>query len=130
MSLSGKVALITGGSNGIGKACVERLAKHGASVVINYNRDAASAEALVDAIGSESALAVQADASTIAGVTKLIDATVAEFGRVDIVMANAGVMPMRTVENTTELDFDQCFDMNVKAPYFLAQVCFPSCVYY
>jgi 3-oxoacyl-[acyl-carrier protein] reductase len=125
MSLSGKVALVTGGSNGIGKACIERLAKDGASVVINYNRDSASAEALVSAIGSDSAVAVQADVSSIAGVGKLVDAAVAKFGKIDIVMANAGLMPMRHVENTTEQEFDQCFDMNVKGPYFLAQVSLP-----
>lgn len=123
MSLSGKIALITGGSNGIGKACVQRLARDGASVAINYNRDAAAAEALVSSIGSDRAVAIQADVSSIAGVTRLVDETITKFGRIDIVMANAGMMLMRQVEDTTEQDFDSCFNLNVKAPYFLAQVC-------
>lgn len=125
MSLAGKVALVTGASNGIGKACVERLARDGASVVINYNRDKTSAESLVSSIGSDRALAVQADVSSIPGIKKLIDESVARFGKVDIVMANAGVMPMRTVETTTLDDFTNCFDMNVKGPYFLVQVRLP-----
>lgn len=122
MSLSGKIALVTGGSNGIGKACVQRLARQGACVAINYNRDAAAADALVESIGSDKAIAIQADVSSIAGVSTVVDETVKKFGRVDIVMANAGMMLMRDVENTQEQDFDQCFNLNVKGTYFLAQV--------
>ena len=122
MSLSGKVILITGGSSGIGKACVERVAQDGASVVVNYNSNAASANEIVASIGPDRALAVQADVSTLKGVGKLVDEAVAKFGKLDVVMANAGMMLMRNVENTTEDDYDQCFDLNVKGPYFLAQV--------
>ncbi|POR37515.1 Tetrahydroxynaphthalene reductase [Tolypocladium paradoxum] len=125
MSLSGKVILVTGGSNGIGKACVERLAQDGASVVVNYNRDAASADAIVASIGADRALAVQADVSTLEGVGRLVDAAVAKFGKLDAVMANAGMMQMRNVENTSEEDFDQSFNLNVKGPYFLAQKAVP-----
>ncbi|KAI5461584.1 hypothetical protein BGZ63DRAFT_487405 [Mariannaea sp. PMI_226] len=121
MSLTGKVVLITGGSNGIGKACVERLAHDGASVVINYNHDSASAERLVQSIGPDRAIAVQADVSSLAGVDKLITETINMFGHIDMVMANAGILLMRNVENTTEDDFDRCFDLHVKGPYFLAQ---------
>jgi len=124
MSLSGKVAVITGGSNGIGKACVERLARDGASVVINYASDTKSADALVQSIGADRALAVQADVSTMDGIAKVVDEAVARFGKIDILMANAGTMPMRNVENTTEADFDKTFGLNVKGPYFLAQVSF------
>jgi 3-oxoacyl-[acyl-carrier protein] reductase len=122
MSLVGKVALITGGSKGIGKACVERLARDGASVVINYNSDADSANALVSSIGADRAIAVQADVSSLADVDRLIDEAVKKFGHVDLLMANAGMMLMRNVENTSEDDFDQCFNLNVKSPYFMAQV--------
>ena len=122
MSLTGKVALITGGSKGIGKACVERLARDGASVVINYNRDADSANALVSSIGADRALAVQAYVSSLVDVDRLIDEAVKQFGHVDLIMANTGMMLMRNVENTSEEDFDQCFNLNVKSPYFMAQV--------
>ncbi|UNI13875.1 3-oxoacyl-[acyl-carrier-protein] reductase [Purpureocillium takamizusanense] len=125
MSLSGKVAVITGGSNGIGKACVERLARDGASVVINYASDTESADALVRSIGTDRALAVQADVSTMDGLARVVDEAVARFGKIDILMANAGTMPMRNVENTTEADFDKTFALNVKGPYFLAQRAVP-----
>ncbi|KAJ6446765.1 60S ribosomal protein L40 [Purpureocillium lavendulum] len=125
MSLSGKVALVTGGSNGIGKACVERLARDGASVVINYASDTASAEALVRSIGADRAIAVQADVSTMDGIAKVVDEAVKRFGRIDVLMANAGTMPMRNVENTTEADFDKTFNLNVKGPYFLTQKVVP-----
>ncbi len=122
MALAGRVIIITGGSNGIGKACVERLGRDGASVVINYYSDDAGANALVSSIGADRALAIQADASTMAGITKIIDETVKKFGHIDVVMANAAMMMMRNVENTTEEDFDKMFHLNVKGPYFLAQV--------
>ncbi len=122
MSLAGRVIIITGGSNGIGKACVERLGRDGASVVVNYYSDEAGANALVSSIGEDRALAVQADASTMDGITKIIDEAVKKFGHIDVVMANAAMMMMRNVENTTEDDFDNMFKLNVKGPYFLAQV--------
>ena len=122
MSLAGKVVLVTGASKGIGKAVVERLGKDGASVVVNYASDTAGAEAVVASIGAERALAVQADVSTIAGIESLVSQAVKRFGRLDVVMANAGVMTMRSVMNTTEADFDKTFAINVKGPYFLVQV--------
>ncbi|ATY66861.1 60S ribosomal L40 [Cordyceps militaris] len=125
MSLAGRVIIITGGSNGIGKACVERFGRDGASVVINYYSDEAGANALVSSIGKDRAVAVKADAGTMDGITKLIDETVEKFGHIDVVMANAAMMMMRNVENTTEKDFDSMFNLNVKGPYFLAQKAVP-----
>ncbi|KAL4814509.1 hypothetical protein BDW67DRAFT_165883 [Aspergillus spinulosporus] len=121
MSLTGKVALITGASKGIGKATAQRLASEGASLVINYNTDAASAQALVDEIGQDRALAVQADASKLADIDRLVDAAVAKFGKIDILIPNAGILPMRDLEHTSEEDFDFTYNLMVKGPYFLAQ---------
>ncbi|KAL3431741.1 hypothetical protein BDV09DRAFT_175684 [Aspergillus tetrazonus] len=121
MSLAGKVALVTGASKGIGKATAQRLASEGASLVINYNTDAASAQALVDEIGQDRALAVQADASKLADIDRLVDAAVAKFGKIDILIPNAGILPMRDLEHTTEEDFDFTYNLMVKGPYFLAQ---------
>ncbi|KAI7784310.1 short-chain dehydrogenase reductase [Diaporthe eres] len=121
MSLSGKVIIVTGGSKGIGRAISQRLAQDGASVVVNFSRDASAADEVVQAIGQDRALAVQADVGSVAGVEKLVAATVERFGRVDVVIPNAGIMPMRTTGNTTEEDFDRAFALNVKGPYFLAQ---------
>jgi 3-oxoacyl-[acyl-carrier protein] reductase len=125
MSLQGKVILITGASKGIGKASAERVAKEGASVVINYNNDAASADALVQSIGNDRAIAVQADVSKISDIARLVEAAVTKFGRIDVIMANAALMLMRTTEDTTEKDFDEMFDLNVKGPYFLVQKAIP-----
>ncbi|KAH8202949.1 hypothetical protein TruAng_002895 [Truncatella angustata] len=121
MSLAGKVILITGASNGIGKACAEKVAAQGASLIINYNHDAESAESLVRSIGHSQAIAVQADAGSLQGITKLVDAAIARFGHIDIVMANAGITIERTVQDTTEDDFDRTFALNVKGPLFLVQ---------
>nr|POF06882.1 short chain dehydrogenase mdpc [Quercus suber] len=120
-SLNGKVALVTGASKGIGKATALALAAAGCSVVINYNSDAKSASELVERIGAEKALAIQADASAMTGIETLVQQTVDRFGRIDVLVANAGILPMKDLEHTTEADFDRTFAINVKGPYFLAQ---------
>ncbi|KFA76056.1 hypothetical protein S40288_00315 [Stachybotrys chartarum IBT 40288] len=125
MSLVGKVILITGSSNGIGKAVAERVARDGASVVINYFSNGDAANALVKSIGEDRAIAVQADAGKIPDIEKLVDAAVSKFGKIDTVVANAAAMPMRNVLNTTEEDFDNTFGFNVKGPYFLVQKAVP-----
>jgi 3-oxoacyl-[acyl-carrier protein] reductase len=94
MSLSGKVVLITGSSRGIGKATALRLASEGASVVINYVYNEASANSLVEQIGSDRALAVQADASNMSDLDRLVDSAVAKFGKIDVLIPNAGILPM------------------------------------
>ncbi|KAI4140158.1 MAG: hypothetical protein L6R39_005930 [Caloplaca ligustica] len=124
-SLAGKVALITGASKGIGKATALRLAKDGASVVINYSSDAKSAEELVQTIGSDRALAAQANVGIVAEIEKLVQQTVDKFGKIDIVVANAGVAPVKDLEHTTEEDFDTTMAVNVKGSYFLCQKAAP-----
>jgi 3-oxoacyl-[acyl-carrier protein] reductase len=122
MSLTGKVALITGGTKGIGKATALKFISEGASAVVNYGRDAAAAEALVKEVGSDKALAVQGDAGKISDIEKIVAAAVEKFGKLDIVMANAGVMPMKDLEHITEEDYERVMTLNVKGPLFLAQV--------
>ncbi|KAJ5953229.1 hypothetical protein N7454_000125 [Penicillium verhagenii] len=122
MSLSGKVALITGSSQGIGKATALRLASERASIVINYRSDSTAANSVVEQIGTDRALAVQADASKLSDLDRLVDATVARFGKIDILIPNAGILAMKDLENTTEADFDNSYNLMVKGPYFLAQV--------
>lgn len=122
MSLSGKIALITGGTKGIGKACALKFVAEGAIVVVNYGHDAAAAEALVKEVGSDKVLAVQGDAGKISDIEKIVAAAVEKFGKLDIVMANAGVMPMKDLEHLTEEDYGRVMTLNVKGPLFLAQV--------
>lgn len=123
--LAGKVALITGGSKGIGKATALLLASQGARISINYGSDKASADATISELPSGAGVAIQADAGSIAGIEKIVNETVAAFGRIDVLIANAGILPMKDTEGTTEADFDSVFNLNVKGPYFLTQKALP-----
>jgi 3-oxoacyl-[acyl-carrier protein] reductase len=122
MSLSGKVALVTGASRGIGKAIATRLSKDGAFVVINFSNNAALACELVNHIGQEYAIAIKADVSNINDVKQLVKKTVDKWGKIDILVNCAGVLPMNDLMNTTEDQYDSAFAINVKGPYFLTQV--------
>lgn len=123
MSLAGKVALITGASKGIGKATALRLARDGARVVINYSSDKQAADEVVQQIGDSHAVAIKADASKVSDIEFLVKQTVDLLGRIDILIPCAGMLPMSPLEATSEELFDKIFALNVKGPYFLAQVC-------
>jgi 3-oxoacyl-[acyl-carrier protein] reductase len=113
--LNGKVAVVTGASKGIGAAIAEKLALEGAKVVVNYARDQAGAETVVRRIkqaGGE-AVAVQADVSQAADISKLFSETVRRFGGVDILVNNAGVYEFRPLESLDEQHFRKIFDLNV-----------------
>ncbi|KAL8820316.1 MAG: hypothetical protein Q9191_007541 [Dirinaria sp. TL-2023a] len=129
MSLAGKVALITGASKGIGKATALRLARDGARVVINYSSDAGAAEEVVKQIGTDKAAAIKADASNVAEIDAMVQQTVKAFGKIDILIPCAGLLPMSPLEATSEELFDKIFALNVKGPYFLAQVHTPLPTY-
>jgi 3-oxoacyl-[acyl-carrier protein] reductase len=120
--LEGKVALITGGSRGIGRATALQLARDGAKVVVNYASSAAAAEEIVTLIGADNALAIKADAGNIEEINGLVDATVQKFGKIDILIACAGIMVLNELEKITEAEYDRTFALNVKGPLFLAQV--------
>ncbi|KAL9613698.1 MAG: hypothetical protein Q9167_001775 [Letrouitia subvulpina] len=124
-SLSGKVALITGGSKGIGKATAIRLSRECASIVINYSSDVTAAEEVTKSIGGDRALAVKADAGNITDIENMVKQAVDKFGKIDIVFANAGILPMKDLESTKEEDFDSTMTLNVKGPYFLIQKAVP-----
>ena len=121
--LAGKVALVTGASRGIGRAIALRLAKDGASVVVNYAGSAAQAHETVTAIEKSGgrALAVQADVSQVAEVRRLIGACVGAFGRLDVLVNNAGVMFTKPLVDVGEEEFDRLFGVNVKGAFFCCQ---------
>jgi 3-oxoacyl-[acyl-carrier protein] reductase len=128
--LAGKVALITGASKGIGAATALELASLGAKVAINYASDSQPADELVQKIGADKAIAIQANAGDVQEIERLVAETVAWGGKIDILIPNAGLCLMRTLEQTEESDFQRTMDLNVKGPYFLAQVnTFSSRVY-
>jgi len=98
IDLTGKVALITGASRGIGRETALRMGEAGARVAVNYNRSEAEANDVVSAIGEDRAFAVQADVANPAEVETLIDAVVAKFGRIDILVNNAGWHELNTFD--------------------------------
>jgi 3-oxoacyl-[acyl-carrier protein] reductase len=117
--LTGKVALVTGGSRGIGAAIAKRLAGDGASVAITYSKGADAAASIVEAIerAGGKAIAIQADAADADAVRNAVERTVTTFGRLDVLVNNAGtIIPMR-VEETTLSDFDRVFAVNVRGTF-------------
>lgn len=123
-SLANKVALITGSARGLGKAIAERYAAMGASIVINYSRDKASADEVVSNITAMGAkvIAVQADVTKIKDIERLFAEAKKAFGRIDIVVANAGIELIQLpVTDFTEEQFDKVFNINVKGTYFTIQ---------
>lgn len=124
MSVLGKVAIVTGGNSGIGKAIVLALAKAGAKVVIDYVAHPEAADALVREIaatGGEAA-GVQADVSRVAEVRMLVETAVRKFGRLDIIVNNAGVETRKSVLDATEAEFDRTLAINLKGAFFGTQV--------
>lgn len=115
--LANKTAIVTGASRGLGKEIALLLAAHGATVVINYANNTEEAEKVADHINTTGgrAIAIRADISDAAAVTKLFDQTIEQFGKVDIVVNNAGIMITKPVKDTTAEDFDQQFRINVKS---------------
>ncbi|HZO42312.1 MAG TPA: 3-oxoacyl-ACP reductase family protein [Methylomirabilota bacterium] len=114
--LGNKVALVTGGSRGIGAAIAKRLASDGASVVITYAKDSGAAAEVVKAIerGGGRAVAIRADAADAEAVKGAVEETVATFGRLDVLVNNAGTAIPKTFEETTRDEMDRMIDINVR----------------
>lgn len=122
--LKEKVVIITGGSRGIGRRIAEDLAQHGAKVIVNFNSNLEHANEVVEVIkknGGE-AVAIQADISRLQELEKLYQEVLKTFGRIDIVVNNAGIMITKPIEDITEADFDKLFAINVKGTYFSCQI--------
>ena len=113
--LTGKVAIVTGASKGIGAAIATALAAEGASVVVNYASSKTGADAVVDRIGAAGgkAVAVQGDVSKQADAQGIVDAAIKQFGRLDILVNNSGVYGFAPIEEITEEDFHRHFNVNV-----------------
>lgn len=123
-SLTGKVAIVTGSSRGIGRAIAERFAADGASVVVNYARSADEARGVVEGIEAKGgkAVAIQADVSVVADIRRLFRETIAKFGRVDMVVNNAGLAgDPKPIAEITEKEFDETFAVFGRGPFFVMQ---------
>ncbi|MGP9420562.1 SDR family oxidoreductase [Ewingella sp. AOP8-B2-18] len=114
-----KVALVTGASRGIGAAIAERLAKEGFTVIVNYSRGAETADALVQRIEQAGGRAVsaQADVSDSAAVAKMFASAEQAFGGIDVLVNNAGVMPLSSIADTDDATFDSLIDINLKGTF-------------
>ncbi len=126
LRLSGKVALITGGTSGIGEATAKLFAREGAKVAITGRR-AELGEAVVAEIkraGGE-ALFVAADVTRAEDCRQSIDATIAAFGRIDMLFNNAGIVTQGTLEETSEKEWMRTFDVNVKGTYLMTKLALP-----
>ncbi len=129
MTLSGKIAVVTGASRGIGRAIALRLARDGALVAVNYKKNAEAAAAVVKEIGE--AFPLQGDVGTVAGITQFFQALDAELtkrhgsNQFDILVNNAGIGRQGTVETTSEEVFDELMAVNVKGSFFVTQEAIP-----
>jgi len=127
-TLIGKTALVTGASRGIGRAGALALAAAGAQVLVHYGRGAKEAEGVVAEIRKTGgrADAIVTDLATADGASKLArQARSIVRDRLDILVANAGVLKVATIEETTVEDFDKLFAINVRTPFFLVQQLLP-----
>jgi len=121
--LTGKVAIVSGSSKGLGAAIAEKLAEDGATVVVNYAKSAREADAVVSRIQSKGgkAKAARADLSKPEEIKALVDTTVREFGGLDILVNNAGVYEFQPLAEIDEPHFDRQFGLNVKGLLFAIQ---------
>lgn len=124
MSLKNKVAIVTGGNSGIGQAIALELARQGASIVIDYVTHPDATIALERQIASlgEQSIGVDADVSRLADLQKLADAAVKKFGRLDIMVNNAGIETRTSVLETTEDQYDRVMGINLKSAFFGTQI--------
>ncbi|MEW2490588.1 glucose 1-dehydrogenase [Streptomyces sp. NPDC048411] len=121
--LSGKVALVTGAGRGIGRAVALRLAEDGATVAVNFRSSAADADRLVTELEERGgqAVAIRADVTDLAETKRLVEQAVETYGRLDILVSNAGIEHFAPLEEITPEDFDRVFAVNTKGQLFAAQ---------
>jgi acetoacetyl-CoA reductase len=119
MDLVNRVAIVTGGAKGIGKAIAFALAKKGVKVVINYNNSEAQAKAVVDELfeNGYEGLAIQANVADLDQAKALVERTVEHFGRLDIIVNNAGITRDRTFKKLSEEDWHEVIDVNLSSVY-------------
>jgi glucose 1-dehydrogenase len=124
MTLQGKIAIVTGGNSGIGKAVTLALAEHGANIVIDYVANEAATEDLEQRIVKlgDRAIGVEADVSKVEDLEMLIEQTVKAFGRLDVMVNNAGIETRTSVLETNESQYDKVMAINLKSAFFGTQL--------
>jgi 2-deoxy-D-gluconate 3-dehydrogenase len=122
VTLASKVALVTGGSSGLGRAIVTALVQAGAAVLFTYRTNADAARALVEELSPEGTVAsVQGDVGSEADVARFVAEAVGRLGRLDILVNNAGIIRRNDALDLTEEDWDAVLDLNLKSVFFLSQ---------
>ena len=127
LGVAGKVAIVTGGSRGIGKAVVDLLASLGTKVVVNYVRDEGAATATV-ALARErgaDAIAIQADVAQLTDAARLVNETLERFGRIDFLICNAGIWEGGPVESISEELWDKTIEINLKGTWSVCRAAVP-----
>ena len=119
--LNEKVAIITGGSRGIGEGIVRKFVAEGASVVFTYRSSSEKADAIVAELGSDKVMAVQSDASKMEDAEALIKATVEKFERIDILINNAGITKDTLMLRMSEEHWDDVMDVNLKSVFVMTK---------
>lgn len=130
LDLSGRVAVITGASRGIGRAVAEHLAQSGAHVVVNYVRDREAANEVVEAAHTAGveAVAIQADVSHASEAKTLIEQTISKFGRIDFLICNAGIWEGAPVEQMSEECWDRTIEINLKGTWTVCHEAVPQMI--
>jgi glucose 1-dehydrogenase len=121
--LKGKVAIVTGANSGIGKSIAQQLAHRGAKVVINYRSHPEQTEAVLSEISAAGGIAIggQADITNLNALQEVVDLAVSTFGRLDIMVNNAGLETRTSILDTTPADYDKVLDVNLKSTFFGTQ---------
>jgi len=127
MRMQDKVALVTGSSVGIGEAIARRYAKEGAKVAINYKSNDEAANGVADGITADGGVAklFKADVSNVPEIERLVQAVIDEFGRIDVLVNNAGVFRTVPVMETTEEIWDETLDLNLRGYFFMVKTLVP-----
>lgn len=120
MNLKGKVAIVTGGNSGIGASIALELAKQGANIVIDYIFNPEATEEIEKKIVSlgNQAIGIKADVSKVSDLQNLVDAAVKKFGRLDIMVNNAGIETRTSILDTTEAQYEKVLEVNLKSAFF------------
>jgi len=128
-TIDGAVVIVTGGARGIGRAIAEELGREGARVVVNYAKSKEAAEGLATQLqqkGSPEAVAIQADVSDAAQAAKLVEETIQRFGRIDVLVNNAGINVDRSMKNLSPEDWDKVIKNDLSSYFYMAKAALPQ----
>jgi len=125
-SLEGAVAVVTGAGRGLGRAIVEELARGGAKVVVNYANSEGPANEVVEKLGEENAVAIKADVSDAEQAASLVEQSIEKFGRLDVLVNNAGITIDKTMKKLEPEDWDKVVQTNLNSCYYTVKAALPT----